>query len=811
MTKKEKEAIKRVEEMEFHDVPKDLPQIKNWIEEIKSTDVRKFPYAFNFCQKKDSGNIRAVVVKCPHCGKIMVANGCQVTNTIKCNSCGSMLSEEFVERCSCFNFSECSTFILLTSTLEKFNYNYNYSWTSKTNIQNNNKQVKPLLVIEHADEEVVSGYIWDAIYAVKFIGKYLDAIAEKYGLPNDYSKFMPEKGEEWKCQFLFDAPFEWLFYPEKVFTYLPKSGKYVSSSFCYDPNYSKVISKSSSDKMPYKEKCIIQNLLNEYKDGEKKLEVAETEAFLDFVKMTDESQFPAKSFSERFMWLKQKKSLERWESSQKKEREKNAKIRPYADCFRWGDDLAYIQQHHPIYYVESKWGEKDKYISFNGETLNEISDSVSWEKLSSNNSIINIIKWDYEKELQAAVYRNIRILGKFEGNKLVLEKHEETRIFFTKKEYQIFTMNYEGKWEKISASKAKRDNFRRKEAGAVLITSLEELRVIFENAGFLNSGILEAWGLNGSEYLLDNEKPGFLFQGISTAYIFAYYAYPSIEKILKGNLEKILKDILRGYGTGFLNLDGDDIPLHKMLGVPKKRLSFIREKDMDSYEFASYKKMLGIDMNAKNETWDAIKENDLNMTVVADIVTNHGIGIDKILNYLENVRDYQCVEPKDSLIIWRDYLDMAKEIGKEFTKNSTFPDSLKREHDKASYARRLLAEKIEKEKFTDSVKDAQRFEYKGSVYSIIAPKTPQDLIKEGESLNHCVGTYIKKVCDKERTVLFVRKNSELTKSYFTMDIISNEVIQLRGFNNEVPKSERLLEFVEDWAQKKEVTFRRNIF
>jgi hypothetical protein len=72
-------------------------------------------------------------------------------------------------------------------------------------------------------------------------------------------------------------------------------------------------------------------------------------------------------------------------------------------------------------------------------------------------------------------------------------------------------------------------------------------------------------------------------------------------------------------------------------------------------------------------------------------------------------------------------------------------------------------------------------EYKGLV--IMAPKDADELIKEGQALHHCVGTYIKRIAEGQTVVLFIRKAEAPEEPYCTMEVANGKIIQCRGKNN----------------------------
>ena len=161
---------------------------------------------------------------------------------------------------------------------------------------------------------------------------------------------------------------------------------------------------------------------------------------------------------------------------------------------------------------------------------------------------------------------------------------------------------------------------------------------------------------------------------------------------------------------------------------------------------------------------------------------------------------------------YRDYLNMRNGLPKEVKKD--FPlcpseDKVDYWHDKITpvYNRNKILmrerELTEKQRIYEegTYKEAIKYEYSNNNYSIIAAKKLTDLLLEGNSLHHCVGSYIDSVYTGREYILFLRKNSELETSYFTIDLTpEKQVRQIHGLRNCNMNSE-IEPFVKEWAKK----------
>lgn len=102
--------------------------------------------------------------------------------------------------------------------------------------------------------------------------------------------------------------------------------------------------------------------------------------------------------------------------------------------------------------------------------------------------------------------------------------------------------------------------------------------------------------------------------------------------------------------------------------------------------------------------------------------------------------------------------------------------------------------------------------YNNNEYSIVIPEEPFDLVTEGSTLGHCVGSYIRKVVNRSTNIVFIRRNEDTEKPLFTVEILSDGTVeQIHGMYNctiddeEVLKKEpNIINFVRDWAKEKEL-------
>lgn len=158
---------------------------------------------------------------------------------------------------------------------------------------------------------------------------------------------------------------------------------------------------------------------------------------------------------------------------------------------------------------------------------------------------------------------------------------------------------------------------------------------------------------------------------------------------------------------------------------------------------------------------------------------------------------------------YRDYVRMRNNLPKNIQKRfSTYPENVEEAHKKIILVyNQILKQKNEEENkllqesYQEFYPKAKKFEFSNEDYSIIACKQVSDLITEGITLNHCVGSYRESVSKGKEYILFLRKNLELKTPYYTIDITPDKQIrQIHGKCN-CNLTKKLIPFIKEWKEK----------
>jgi len=308
---------------------------------------------------------------------------------------------------------------------------------------------------------------------------------------------------------------------------------------------------------------------------------------------------------------------------------------------------------------------------------------------------------------------------------------------------------------------------------------------------------------------LDRTGYPYLMKSECSPRYFEYYkGMPCIEIFAKMGMNKLVMDIM--------DKELSDIPQYlrktgkesRLSRLTKPQINSLRKSGASLKHLLVYMKVLNKDEGVLFDDFQDVASRS-HERFVLDImnVGVPGMTVAKIKDYMERVDDAQCCQPSESMQLWSDYLRMLKNLEADLTDTKlVFPNSLKREHDKA--ARKVVQVQDKKliEKFEQKASDNDWLTYKGSTMSVRVPHLITELYEEGRRLNHCVGSYAKQVSDGTSIIAFIRRNQSIDEPFCTVEVRGKSIVQARGLANRhgttIPG---IKGFLDEWAKEKGLT------
>lgn len=274
--------------------------------------------------------------------------------------------------------------------------------------------------------------------------------------------------------------------------------------------------------------------------------------------------------------------------------------------------------------------------------------------------------------------------------------------------------------------------------------------------------------------------------------------YTGIEKLIKAEFYNLTNSCI-SYGIR-APIDLYQKRVKKVLGLTGEYYNLIRDKDPTWREYEVTEQCQDVGIRATWEQIQKMSQYARNFAIYMRHSTPH-----KMLKYIEGLKSEGPYAMRNQEVNdYHDYLQLAAGLGYNLDDDwILYPKNLKERHDQLTEEQNERKAELEKE--SDDKKDRKlkrtikrkgwtRYEMETEKLLIRLPKCAHEIRKEGNAQHHCVATYMDRMVAGETCILFIRKKEEQDKSYYTVEVKDNEVIQVRGKYNVAP-SEDVEEFM----------------
>ena len=278
-------------------------------------------------------------------------------------------------------------------------------------------------------------------------------------------------------------------------------------------------------------------------------------------------------------------------------------------------------------------------------------------------------------------------------------------------------------------------------------------------------------------------------------YLALYSQYPSVtEMLLKKGYSDLIKYKKRGFGIKrIIKFEAKNYKeLFKLSPYELKEWALYKN------EVEVCKTYMSLFRGLKEGFSFAYSWNDLIGNYNADeakkLCKKLGITFVDLIKYLKKDRT--------SFYYYRDYLDAAKDIGRDLTvHNVIFPKNLTEAHDEAVKIRTIKENEIQQKQLAERTKKLEKqYAYQSEKYIIRIPQTADEIINEGKALEHCVGGYAARHASGATTILFMRSADSPDKPLYTIEMHGKVLRQVHGFKNRKSPSDNpdAKAFFDEW-------------
>lgn len=185
---------------------------------------------------------------------------------------------------------------------------------------------------------------------------------------------------------------------------------------------------------------------------------------------------------------------------------------------------------------------------------------------------------------------------------------------------------------------------------------------------------------------------------------------------------------------------------------------------------------------------------------IPNLIKKYNLDFQSLINYLFFDLYTQGINYIDEEIlkVYDDTLNMQTLMydGKVRDK---YPKHLKEAHDKVTLVYNLNQEYFEHQQAVKLHNECKNLEYTDGDYTIVTPEDSSELIDEGISLHHCVGSYVDKVNSGKTSILFLRRADTPSESLITIEYQDGAIKQVRGLCERL-MNEKERKFFTKWTK-----------
>lgn len=276
-----------------------------------------------------------------------------------------------------------------------------------------------------------------------------------------------------------------------------------------------------------------------------------------------------------------------------------------------------------------------------------------------------------------------------------------------------------------------------------------------------------------------------------------------VETLYKAGFTSLVDAIRLGYRMQTL-LKREGFNIKEIIHLPKAVRNGLKDKlGSNLFEVERLCSYDNFNVERFSEVYGEGKEFSI-MDVTRILELGVGIKVDKLFEYMEEVRVLQAIEYSSCLMYLYDYLNVVRDIRESFPK---YPKSLKLAHDVAVRDYQLIKEFKRDDLLLKRKEEFGPLDINNDEYMIIVPETGEELVMEGRVLGHCVGTYANRLAEGKTFVGFIRRKENPDKHLYTVEVRDGMVTQLEGKKKvrwkQLNQSDNLKKFLDDLVDRLE--------
>lgn len=294
-------------------------------------------------------------------------------------------------------------------------------------------------------------------------------------------------------------------------------------------------------------------------------------------------------------------------------------------------------------------------------------------------------------------------------------------------------------------------------------------------------------------------------------YLYLWQTYPVLEQIVKAGLFQLVDDILEYRATDAIKRKGRKPT--EFLSVTKKEFRRLRDMNGGAKElkWLQFEKSSGRIIKDEEIYWMAKEELEpKDLQFVLDRMS-----ICQVRHYLVKQSEKSGDDISHILQVWKDYLSMAGKLRLDVYDSIIYRTSdLQRRHSEAVIQMEEKKKEIRRRELEEKYVGFQeqlialkeKYEFSAGEYQIVAPKSIDDILYEGNTLHHCVNktdNYFDRIASKESYILFLRKKENPEVPFYTLEAEPDGTIRQKRaeFDRQNKDIDEVTSFLRLWQKE----------
>ena len=276
---------------------------------------------------------------------------------------------------------------------------------------------------------------------------------------------------------------------------------------------------------------------------------------------------------------------------------------------------------------------------------------------------------------------------------------------------------------------------------------------------------------------------------------------PLYEKLEKVGLNKIIESDF-GEWRASIKYKRSETSLTKMLGINKAQYRvLLKDGTISTLDFIRSNTEMPIEMLDyivtnhdiyRYQALNDIKDQKKRLKALK-YLTKRNVNANEYIHYLSLLKKLNYDMTDESYIYPKDFGKADERVANEYLAISN-PEAYK-----ARQKQNGLIKKI-----SDGLRkmeDLQEFLNGSNGLLVYVPESVEDLRAEGRNLHNCIGTYSDRIAEGKTLVFFVRRLNDPTAPFVAFEYVNGDVVQCRADNNEDVKDDKIISFVDAFAER----------